>query len=73
MLPTVAFDDDALLILDQTKLPNEEQVLLLKTKEEVYHAIKTLQVRGAPAIGVAAAFGLYLAVKDMKTDGPLFR
>ena len=68
MLPTVAFDDDALLILNQTKLPNEEQVLPLKTKEEVYHAIKTLQVRGAPAIGVAAAFGLYLAVKDMKTD-----
>ncbi len=68
MLPTVAFDGGVLEILDQTRLPNEERLLRLKTKEEVFRAIASLQVRGAPAIGVAAAFGLYLAVEDIETD-----
>ena len=67
---TVALDeeDGALVILDQTRLPNEIEILHLKKPEEVWHAIYTLQVRGAPAIGIAAAFGLYLAVKDIDTE-----
>lgn len=61
-------DNDALVILDQTLLPNEVKYLELKTAEEVWQAIKKLQVRGAPAIGIAAAFGLYLCTKHVETD-----
>jgi len=53
-----------LIILDQTRLPGEEKYLKLETKEDVYVAIKKLRVRGAPAIGIAAAFGLYVATRD---------
>ncbi len=64
---TVALDDEnsALVIIDQTKLPNEEVILHLKTQKEIYDAIYLLQVRGAPAIGVAAAYGVYLAAKEI--------
>ena len=57
---TVSFDEKnhALVILDQTKLPNSIEMLTLKTKEEIWNAIHLLQVRGAPAIGVAAAIGI---------------
>ncbi|MDR2133209.1 MAG: S-methyl-5-thioribose-1-phosphate isomerase [Clostridiales Family XIII bacterium] len=67
---TVALDDggDALVILDQTKLPNEVVFLRLTRTEDICRAIRTLQVRGAPAIGVAAACGLYLAAKSI--DAP---
>ncbi len=58
------FEDDRLFILDQTKLPNEEVEIELTTKEDVWDAIKKLKVRGAPAIGVCAAYGLYVSVKD---------
>ena len=63
---TVALDDadNALVIIDQTKLPGETVILRLHTLSEFREAIRSLQVRGAPAIGVAAAFGLYLAVKQ---------
>ena len=56
--------NDDLIILDQTRLPGEEKYLKLETKEDVYVAIKKLRVRGAPAIGIAAAFGLYVATRD---------
>jgi methylthioribose-1-phosphate isomerase len=55
------FDGEALLILDQRRLPDEERWLRCTTVEEVAAAIETLAVRGAPAIGVAAAYGLVLA------------
>lgn len=63
---TLWLDDsnDALVIIDQTKLPNEEVFLELKTTEEIADAILRLCVRGAPAIGVAAACGAYLAAKS---------
>ena len=57
-------EDSALVILDQTLLPNEVKYLSLHTNEEICHAIKTLQVRGAPAIGVAAGYGAYLGAKS---------
>ena len=60
--------ENKLVILDQTKLPNEINVLHLRKQNEIWNAIKTLQVRGAPAIGVAAAFGLYLASLDINTQ-----
>ena len=65
---------DALHIIDQTKLPGELVFLDLRTQAEIWHAIQTLQVRGAPAIGVAAAYGLYLAAREIQaTDADDFR
>lgn len=58
------FENDKLIYLDQTKLPNEEVYLEAETKEDVYNAIKRLAVRGAPAIGVFAAYGLYVSIKN---------
>ena len=57
-------ENSALVVLDQTLLPNEVKYLSLRTNAEICHAIKTLQVRGAPAIGVAAGYGAYLAAKS---------
>lgn len=54
---------DALVIIDQTLLPNEVRYLRLRETEDICEAIRMLRVRGAPAIGVAAAFGAYLAVR----------
>ena len=67
---SVALDEhkSALAIIDQTKLPCEFEILYLKDIKEIWQAIYKLQVRGAPAIGIAAAIGLYLAVKDFETD-----
>ncbi len=64
---TVALDDEknALVIIDQTKLPYEIEILSLTVQEDIWRAIYLLQVRGAPAIGVAAAIGIYLAARAM--------
>ena len=50
-------ENSALVILDQTLLPNQVRYISLRTNEEICGAIRTLQVRGAPAIGIAAAYG----------------
>lgn len=65
---TVDLDDEgsALVILNQTKLPGEVEVLHLTEQKDIWNAIYLLQVRGAPAIGVAAAFGIYLAAKNIQ-------
>ena len=62
---TVALRDelDAIEIIDQTLLPRKIETILLKTAEEIWNAIYLLQVRGAPAIGVTAGFGLYVLMK----------
>ena len=62
-IDTVKLSDagDALVIIDQTLLPNEVRYLSLTAIEDIWEAIRALRVRGAPAIGVAAAFGAYLA------------
>ncbi|MGI5919077.1 MAG: S-methyl-5-thioribose-1-phosphate isomerase, partial [Christensenellales bacterium] len=67
---TVALDDknSALVIVDQTRLPVEVVTLRLTRQQEILDAIRTLKVRGAPAIGVAAAIGLYLAAKSICAD-----
>ena len=63
---TVRLDDEnnAIIIIDQTKLPGSIELIALKTAEEIWDAIYLLRVRGAPAIGVAAAFGIYLLAKQ---------
>ncbi|MDL2237037.1 S-methyl-5-thioribose-1-phosphate isomerase [Christensenellaceae bacterium OttesenSCG-928-K19] len=67
---TVALDDQnsALVIIDQTQLPYKTELLHLKDQKSIWDAIYLLQVRGAPAIGVAAAIGIYLAAKEIQTD-----
>ncbi len=55
--------EDKLLLLDQTKLPSEEIYITIDTQEDLWDAIYHLKVRGAPAIGVAAAYGLYVDAK----------
>ena len=65
-LKTVAFNEaaDAVVILDQTQLPLREVYLTLTTAEEIWDAIYKLKVRGAPAIGIAAAYGIYICIKS---------
>ena len=67
---TVALDDEnnALVILDQTKLPALTELVNLHTAQEIWDSIYLLKVRGAPAIGVAAAFGIYLLAKGINTQ-----
>ena len=69
-METLALDEEAraLVIIDQTKLPNRAEYLHLKTQGEIWTAIRDLQVRGAPAIGDAAAIGIYLAALEIDTD-----
>ncbi len=61
-------EDDALEIIDQTKLPGSIEIIRLHTGEEIWNAIYLLQVRGAPAIGVTAGFGLYVLMKHSKAE-----
>ncbi|WP_182186772.1 S-methyl-5-thioribose-1-phosphate isomerase [Pectinatus frisingensis] len=56
--------DDKLVLLDQTKLPNSIEYIEYDTVEGIYDAIKTMVVRGAPAIGVTAGYGLYFGIKN---------
>ena len=69
MLPTIDWTDDAVVMIDQRKLPVEEVYVRCRTAPEVAKAIKTMVVRGAPAIGVAAAMGLALGVRQSKSTG----
>jgi methylthioribose-1-phosphate isomerase len=70
---TVGWGEGVVRMLDQRLLPREVKVLELATVEEVAHAIEDLVVRGAPAIGIAAAFGVALAAQlsDAETAGAL--
>ena len=56
----IIFENEKLFIIDQTKLPNEEVYVEMKSIEDCYNAIKTLMVRGAPAIGIFAGYSLAL-------------
>ena len=69
MLPTVDWNDDGLVMIDQRKLPGAEVYVTCHTAVEVARAIKTMVVRGAPAIGVTAALGLALEMKRSKATG----
>ena len=76
----VYLSDDAksVVIIDQTKLPNEVVELTLSTAEEMYDAIKTLAVRGAPAIGICAGYSIYCLAQQIEAETfeefyPLFK
>src|SRR5512138_778037 len=69
MLPTIAREEDAVVMIDQRKLPAQEIYVRCKTASEVAKAIKTMVIRGAPAIGVAAAMGIALGMRRSKATG----
>src|SRR5688500_5635735 len=74
MLEPIKWTGNAVRLLDQTKLPREQAYVEITDEKQMHDAIRRLVVRGAPAIGVAAAFGAYLGVKhvdDAKLQPPL--
>src|SRR6195256_3807266 len=68
MIQTLEWTDQGVRFIDQTKLPTEETYVVCKTHEQVADVIRTMVVRGAPAIGVAAAMGIALAIKNSKAE-----
>jgi methylthioribose-1-phosphate isomerase len=68
LIEHLRWDGEYFVILDQTLLPTRTEFLKLSSIEEVWEAIKVLRVRGAPAIGVAAAFGMYLGLRHTKAN-----
>ena len=73
MVSTVAWDDDAVVMIDQRRLPAEEVYLRCRDHREVAAAIKEMAIRGAPAIGVAAALGAALGVRRSQAEGSELR
>src|SRR5213592_1002935 len=69
MLPTIAREADAVVMIDQRKLPAEEIYVRCKTAPEVARAIRTMVIRGAPAIGVSAAMGIALGMRKSTAKG----
>jgi methylthioribose-1-phosphate isomerase len=67
---TLEFDEGAgaLVLIDQTRLPGETVLVACRTADDVAHAIKAMQVRGAPAIGVTAAYGMALAAQAFQSE-----
>ena len=61
-------DGRAVRILDQSRLPNETVYLELSQAEDLYEAIHSLRVRGAPAIGIFAAYAMYVLASQSKAD-----
>jgi methylthioribose-1-phosphate isomerase len=69
MLPTIEWKDDSVVMIDQRKLPASEVYVTCRTANDVAKAIKTMVIRGAPAIGVAAAMGIALGMRRSKATG----
>jgi methylthioribose-1-phosphate isomerase len=70
MIPTLAWTPEGVRFIDQTKLPLEESYVLATTYEQVAEVIVTMVVRGAPAIGVSAAYGIALGVQQTQASTP---
>ncbi len=69
----VVWQDERVLLIDQTKLPLEYNLVAISRYEDMALAIKNMIVRGAPAIGVAAGYGMYLGAREIQTDdGKIF-
>jgi methylthioribose-1-phosphate isomerase len=64
MVETIVWTDDGVVMIDQTRLPREEVYVTCRNYQETAHAIKSMVIRGAPAIGVAAAMGVALGVME---------
>jgi methylthioribose-1-phosphate isomerase len=70
MFSTIDWTDDGVVMLDQRRLPEHEIYVTLRTAEEVAESIRGMMIRGAPAIGVAAAMGIALGFRDAAGDSP---
>ena len=70
MVPTLYWEGDVVMILDQRKLPGKTAFIACRDMKRVIYCIQTLAVRGAPAIGVAAAMGLVLAGRSLRVKDP---
>ena len=68
MIKTIEWTDEGVRMIDQRKLPTVEEYPVFRTYEEVAEAIRVMVVRGAPAIGVAAAMGVALGVRSSKAE-----
>ena len=73
VVPTVRFEDETVVLIDQRLLPAREVYLRLSDYHDVAAAIRDMAVRGAPAIGVTAAFGIALGVRASKAEGAALR
>ncbi|MEQ1730889.1 MAG: S-methyl-5-thioribose-1-phosphate isomerase, partial [Vicinamibacterales bacterium] len=69
MLPTIEWRGDTVVMIDQRKLPASEVYVTCRTATDVAKAIKTMVIRGAPAIGVCAAMGVALGMSKSRTTG----
>ena len=69
MLPTIDWQDDVIVMVDQRKLPSQEIYVRCRSSQEVARAIRTMVIRGAPAIGVAAAMGIALGMRRSTAKG----
>src|SRR5262245_51497581 len=69
MLPTIEWQGDVIVMVDQRKLPGQEIYVRCSSAPEVARAIRTMVIRGAPAIGVAAAFGIALGMRKSAAKG----
>src|SRR2546422_1049781 len=70
MFSTIEWTDEGVILLDQRRLPEQEIYLTLRSAEEVAEAIRDMAIRGAPAIGVAAAMGIALGFRSADDDSP---
>ena len=73
MVSTVAWEDGTVVMIDQRRLPNEEVFVRCRDHAEVAAAIKDMAIRGAPAIGVAAALGLALGARNTSSEAAALR
>ncbi len=69
MLPTIDWQGDTIVMVDQRKLPGQEIYVRCRTSQEVARAIRTMIIRGAPAIGVSAAMGIALGMQRSSAKG----
>jgi len=67
-VPTIYWSNGCVKLIDQTKLPDRCSYMTCRTKEQIWNAIKALKVRGAPAIGIAGGFGVFLGMKNFKGE-----
>ena len=73
MIPTVAWENGVVVMIDQRRLPAEQSLLRCRDHHEVATAIRDMAIRGAPAIGVAAALGLALGASLTRAEGAALR
>ena len=73
MVPTVAWENGVVVMIDQRRLPAEQLLLRCLDHHDVATAIRDMAIRGAPAIGVAAALGLALGVRNTRSEAAALR